>query len=296
MSASDIRKHLSWAMFVFGVSAALLNVTIIVRILKVGLKKIHRVKVYFGSLAIADLIFSFGIIGHWLLTRNYIKLTTIDEINIAMYWWRSTQGLSFVSNVLHVIVITIDRFIATKYPILHRIRFGQSNGVIVIITIWALSILATSTQFWLPLAVIDWIVNIGILIGSILCTVTYITIAHILYAGKTTLGKLSIKSKVNHTKSLNTTRLGASITVAFILCNLPFCIASFIQGENWNPVVSMVMYTSLSVNCVINPIAYNILDFVNKDKTLRNRVGKPKYNIFVLRERFNLVEKHGERN
>lgn len=290
--SQNIRKQLVWAMFVIGTTSVVLNFIVIVRILRTGVKKVPRGKLYFLSLAVADMLFSFGVIAHWLLTRGYINVKTDTEKRIAINWWRANQGLSFVSNLFHIIVITIDRFLATKYPIKYRTSANQRNAVMVIALIWTISALISSTQFWASLLIIDWIVNIGIAFGSLICVVTYMHIGRILYKRKLALNKLSGTSQINtSSRSLNTTRIGVSIAVAFIIFNLPFCIASIIQGQKWDKVVSTVMYTSLSINCMIDPIVYNIMDFIHMkrmNKTHSNHnielvhVQKEKRLVFVI--------------
>ena len=63
--------------------------------------------------------------------------------------------------------LTPDRFIAMKYAYRHKEWVTRSRVYATIAVIWLFSAVATSTQFWASPAIIDWLITLGTLVGSV---------------------------------------------------------------------------------------------------------------------------------
>ena len=266
MSKNDIVLQLSWAMGCIGLIAFILNVLVIVRILYQGLRTIHKSKVFIFSLSFADGIFSFGAIIHCLMRQEEIKLKSDSDRKIASLCIKIIFGLAFVSSLLHITFITADRLVAIKYPFQHNIQFTHTRILKALAGVWLCSIFITSTHFWTSLVVIDWVVTVGITLASCICIITYAYIGVVTSQRKKTFTctQYVTQQQQRALKSMKTTYLSCFITIAYIVCNAPFAIANIIQRQHWDPLVSMIVYMLITVNTMVDPIIYTLLEVCEK--------------------------------
>ena len=254
MSKNDIVLQLSWAMGCIGLIAFILNVLVIIYILYQGLRTVHKSKVIIFSLSFADGIFSLGAIIHCLIRQELIELKSNSGRKTARICLSTVLGLAFVSSIFHLTFITIERLVTAKYPIQHTIQFTYTRILKILITIWFISIFMTSTQFWIKRAVIDWFVTVAIVLACCNFIVTYIYLGRISAPHKKKFVCTQAVTEQHHVILLNSIK-----TIAFILCTLPFAIAQIIQMDKWDPLVSMIIYILLTMNTMLDPIIYTLL-------------------------------------
>ena len=158
---------------VTGVISILLNGFVICRILYKNIKTLHHSKLYYFSLAIADLIFGLSC---FIRSLWFLSVITVDY-EVFGSWWMIAVPTSVICSLFHVIVITIDRFIALKFPLIHQRKITRVKVIISIIVLWVISFAVIAPIFWGYHHVILVAVAIGGVGGSCILSIIYIYIA-----------------------------------------------------------------------------------------------------------------------
>ena len=141
----DIIKQIDKAIFVLTVTSFLLNGFVLFRILHQNITKVHHAKLFFLSLAISDLLCGCSCLCFCLENLNIIPHI---PINVMSLWWDIMTQLACLSSLFHVIIITVDRFIATKYPIKHKIKVTKRKAIYSILALWVTSIVIVLPNIW----------------------------------------------------------------------------------------------------------------------------------------------------
>lgn len=206
------------------------------------------------SLCVADGIFGTGAV----LLFIWKFFVHADPHNIFTYYWNMTQGVSFTSSLLHVMFINVDRLIAVARPRMHKSYMTRSRVTSSLGTIWMISCFNASTQFWMSLEVIDYIVTVLIIVNLLASCAIYIAIVKKLRAA-ISRGLLNTRKAVEVKKSI---ALCLGICIMFFVCNTPFAIVTLYHAVvkiPWSYQVSQIMYIILSINCLGDPLLYVFL-------------------------------------
>ena len=124
-----------------GLMAFFLNMFVIIRILMDNLSRAHHSKIYFFSMAFADLYFGFCSVLH---TLRYFEILVPKEKSIDKIfgdWWSTSVTLTFYSSLFHVVAITVDRFMATTYPLIHKVHVNRPKVVFLVVIVWLLALI-----------------------------------------------------------------------------------------------------------------------------------------------------------
>ena len=268
-SREDLLKDVSVLICVFGALAFVLNLFVIYQILRKGICKVHPAKLYFLSLAIADLLFGFVCLVSSLFILEIIKIqtgqTSFPDVIIIFF---VISALTFLSSLFHILLITLDRFIATTFPIHHKIHFTRKKVIVSIVISWIISSCVISTEHWQNYPIMDWFIAIVEATGFLMILITYIHIAKVATRRRNALKKRKREEigTQRNDKGINTTYLSIVITSSFMFCILTNCtciIASLLEYNElpyWLEYASMML---LVVNAAINPVIYSLVEYFN---------------------------------
>ena len=260
-----IVNSLSRSISGLGMCGCLLNITVIFRILKQGLCKLHFSKLYFISLATADFAVAAGSVG---FTFIFDKVIQVEEDLQSLLWLSEITWVSFTSSLLHVVVITTDRFIATKFPFYHRVNVTRKNVTKVILIMWLISVALIVSTIWQN-DIALWCAVVLVPLASLGMIVTYMHIIILAIKRKKALRTASISKPVitsDVLKSINTICLGLSITFTYIFCNLPFSITIMFylfNGSTPSVLLIVALLTLLTFNTVVDPVVYTLVEIIN---------------------------------
>ena len=258
---------------VLGGVAVFLNIFVAYRILTRNRRVVQRQKLFFLSLAIADGLFGLHFCSHLLSEiEEHMKIIEVFE--------RTTFGLSFISGVLHIMALTTDRFLATRYPLKHKVKMTRQKIIMIIITIWVVSALLTTMQFMVAAEILEWSLLTPVLVASFMCVITYTHIARLAIKRKRNL-KFQCRGN-SRSPSLKTTFLSFSITVVFVICNAPFPIVKITMQYDGESIAGCIVHSLMVLNAITDPIVYTIVDLVYQKYTrYTQRKVERKSNIIV---------------
>eukprot|EP00794_Sanderia_malayensis_P017489 gene17489-19238_t len=198
------------------------------------------------SLAISDLI-----IGLITITINCLSMTLED---ISMVQIVGFVFLSFAtdSSLLHVVVITIDRFVAVKYPLQHRIkRRRKSTRFMILFTTWPLPIIITILKPFIPLSFVFRVSGYFLIIINIIIFILYCWIIKIALNKSPMIPANSNVSRSNsRRKQLILVFSSFAIFLAFFVSMFPsmLCIKNSCNKE--------IKWLLFMFNCLLDPVVY----------------------------------------
>ena len=240
----------------------LLNLIIIIKFFKKP--KRSKLDLMIVNLALADICFCLGVI-----IAFTVKLANLNtSSNYLLIYWNVSQGVSFTASLLHIMLISVDRFIGVVYPFIYRGGYISPTKLnMVLVTLWILSCLITSTQFWLELVVIDIIVSVLISTAFVAATIIYIIIGKSLNGSGEKLLENANKQAIRKRGIVRRNIFCFLLTLTFFACNMPFVIANIyydIVGNEWSLKMAYVNYFLLTINCTLDPIFYHLQFTVGK--------------------------------
>ena len=226
-------------------------------------------------MAVADLYYGFVSFIDMLLVLEVIVQTMSIEKQEQIHDWKITGiTLSFNSSLFHILLITLDRFVATTFPLFHKVHVRKNKIIATVCCIWVLAIflgllpLNSDISPKFP----TWSTAI---MGSIGCLILVYTYTHISIVAMKRRNKLKSlqrttspsNEKAGSSKSINTTFLSVSITVLFIACNSYGIVHAVMYALDLLTVTNRIFRTSqllLCINSAVNPILYTIVEVVHK--------------------------------
>ena len=267
-SKEHIIKSLSATQGAISSAALILNIIVIARISRKQCytKTNAKADLFILSLAISDIMFATQALIHCLTLHGVIQLSEENHHKVVLSSVL-ISGMSAVASLFHMVVITLDRYFASRYPFGHRRWLSKRKICLLLLVTWTLSGLITSSQYWTKSEwrgnLIDWVFSLGTIIGSICFLVTYTFIVVKTFKSDKSVGALPKKQKRSH---IYTTVLSMLIVLVFVLCNLPFCVTKiiFFDKPSWNDVVSFTIATLLVLNTFLDPIIYSLVSMVAK--------------------------------
>ena len=243
-----------WILGVAGASGFLLNLFGIIWFV-VGQKfKRSPPDAIVFSLSFADAIYSLGVL---FLTLWFYEVVQIHH-DTFLLMWQVMQGTCVSATLIHILFITIDRFIAVKLARLHHSYMRGYRPLFALIVIWVASGIVASTQHWLTLDVIDFCISTVIVCAFVVAMVTYGFICHKLQRG-------TIHGSPNDALNARIRKvmmMCCVITVTFFACNMPFAVLSlyyFVLDMEWTIIHTQTVYFLIEINCIADPIIYVII-------------------------------------
>ena len=190
--------------------------------------------------------------------------------------------LSSVFSLLNLLAITIDRFLAIRFPIKHRVLVTPRRANAVVILVWVSTCLvAVGISFTLILEVpyanqyVITILAIGIISIGIIINVIYFCILRFLLTRQVSVTARPEDVKVlqrilklfrGPQKAERTVLLSSIIVVfTFIICTFPFAIEYLRvrDGED----LSFASKMLIVLNSLLNPFVYFFNNFLRKSCT-----------------------------
>lgn len=261
-------KHLIMSMGCFGLAAFLLNSFVICRLLYQCMKgKIHRSKLLFFSLAFADMYFGVFCVVYMLKRLKLIKIeNTTKHRQIEKVWRDTSIILSLNSSLIHVIMITVDRYLATAFPLFHKVHVTRCKIRITIFVAWSLAFFLALLPLWLKSSVFsEWFYVIVGICGTVLLIVTYTHISIVAVKRRRQLKKQHAHKNKNNikksVKSINTTFLSISITMTYVVCMI-YALVYHITALKKEKRSIFIKITLFSINAAVNPVLYTIFEYL----------------------------------
>ena len=262
----DYNLHVAVA--VFGTLSFLLNSFVIYRIISQNIRIVHQSKIYFLSMAVADLYYGFVSFIDMLLMTEVIKHTGSAKQQSQIHDWKFTsQTVSFNASLFHILVITFDRFMATTYPLFHKVHMTRKKVFAMVCCTWMLALLLGLLPLHSSISY-NFTAWFSVAAGTSCCLIIVYTYVHISIIAKRRRKILQSQRCDNRSgsKSINTTFLSVSITVSFIACNSYGIIHGFFYLLGDLEPTNRIIRTdqlNLNINAVINPILYTIVEVVH---------------------------------
>ena len=260
---------MTWFMAGTACVGFLLNISVFVKFYRKKKGKRSNADILITSLACADITFCTG-----MMVNSVILITRCGYSHKALsVYWNISQGASFSGSLLHIMTIAMDRLIAVIMPVYYKKSSNSSAKVCVLLTtIWVVSFLIASTQYFLSMLVIDAVVSVMIFIASVEAICVYSIIGWRLYKRSTslTVGKDQTKKLMKSCRK--SVFLCALLTIAFFSFNIPFVAYNLyvtVTGNEFTLAASQILYYLMTLNCVVDPIIYNFA--ANLLKTIRNK-------------------------
>ena len=141
---TDVDANINIAVAVFGVLTCLLNSFVIGRILSQNIKKVHQSKVFFFNMALADVYYGLSSVFYVLGAFELIDFEGVEKEHIVQWLTVSISFSSFTS-LSHVLLITVDRFMATTFPLIHKIYVTRRK---IILAVAFMSFLSLVLENW----------------------------------------------------------------------------------------------------------------------------------------------------
>ena len=197
------------------------------------------------SLSVADFLQSLVFInigGYYLLVHGNVlsKSTVITNSIVRSILFYMTSSL------LHVVLISVERFLAVYFPLRFQRLFTTRICKILLIFIWLLSIVITLLSH--NLNPIVWVCC-----AALFFTYLSICVKMFLHQSKQVTSRESTKKGISNreTRLRKIVLYSCSVTMSFIICNLPKTFAPFDSS-----VKGLVSTSLLLGNVLFNPILY----------------------------------------
>ena len=247
----------------------LLNVFVIIRIMGQGLRRSHFSKLFYLSLAVTDLVMAGCSLGY--AVKSVLKFRSIFIVQKGTMIWYGATGIAWLaitSNLFHVVAITADRFVATTFPFTYRTLLTRTRVSIGIGCIWMISaVLVGSVALHHRIAF--WFGGIGIPVGSFGIIATYACIVFVTIKRKRlqltrtnqNQGPILPDDVIN---SINTIFLGLSITMTYVVCNIPLCVVfmNYLVHDRYPNEWISALHCLITANAVLDPLWYTLFDLI----------------------------------
>ena len=258
-------------LIIVALAAALLNIVEIVLILRIKSKKFFDKLLL--SLAVSD-----AAVG---MVYSSLKICQI-AITQRLLWQsmdfrQKSFGLSILYSVGNLLAISVDRLLAVKYPIKHRMMLTNRRANIAIILLWVLNTMLASLcgliafQWPRNLKYLLYTTKVLVIVYGVLFAAIYSHIFYLMCKRKvltaSTVGESSTArlrcfamfSKRPFKAESTILFTGATVTVTFIICTYPSAFEFFITQNSTFSFASMLM---LLLNSVLNPIIYFFKSYI----------------------------------
>ena len=276
---TDVDANINIAVAVFGVLTCLLNSFVIGRILSQNLKKVHQSKVFFFNMALADVYYGLSSVFYVLGAFELIDFEGVEKEHIVR-WLAVSLSFSSFTSLSHVLLITADRFMATTFPLIHKVYVTRRKIILAVAFMWILSLVLALIPLYSTTTtdISIWITAIVGACGYVILSLTYFHIAIVGMKRRKSLKQNRSantgSSKGSGSRSINTTFLSVSITSSYIACTsygIVHAILFLLDEVVMNKRMMMTNELLLNVNACMNPILYTIVEVVHKRYSLAEK-------------------------
>eukprot|EP00794_Sanderia_malayensis_P003347 gene3348-3836_t len=243
-------------------TAVCLNITEAIFLLKQKARRSNYQNVIF-SLSIADIFAGIFFTVRYVVKYYHEKHTDgkNHETDTVIAITEETLGFSITSSLLHVIAISFDRLLATRFPIKHRLWYTNKKNRWLIIVVWTLSfiLLLPSILTYLLLRkmhILNIIISWLVLAGGCLMAVLYAYIVRRTVSKACMIEIITLQSGKREVISACSPRekrilfVSISIVASFVVCSFP-CAIRYIIKQNYNALILLLL-----ANSIINPVIY----------------------------------------
>ena len=218
------------------------------------------------SLAISDVV-GVGFLGQPFYISFLVKW--LQHNNPACYTQLIVSVIVFVfflASFLGVVAISVDRFLAIHLHLRYQELVTHKRVVVVVISIWVLSVFLPLTMLFIPLDVSRAVFFFVGVIGLLVTTVVYIRIYVTVQRHKNQIQAQQVQEGAGNGEMANFASLIKStvgilyVYLAFLICYLPFFISGIVAKIN-GPTVSVKQFyffswTLVYLNSTLNPVIY----------------------------------------
>ena len=231
------------------------------------------------SLSVSDIIAGFSCIAIGSQQRILNSITKYDNKKVVRTLVEISESLGHfgvISSLLHVLLITVDRFLTVHFPVIQK-KYSSKiklKGFLAVIWVVSLSFPFFFNDLKLYYARRIFLV-VSIIFISVFMVITYILILKKIFAVKKEMlktldaeekrggSKRREISQVKREKSSLVTSIG--IWLCFVLCNYPVVYDILHQQKKD---VSSLLWSLLCLNAVVDPVIYFLMAFFRK-RTIR---------------------------
>ena len=231
------------------------------------------------SLAVSDILVAFSVASFKvfnLVTNGMVPW--LDEKNYA------NMFLTLVPfTVTNLIAITVDRFLAVRFPIQHRVLSTKRRVNVAIGQIWFIGIVFVT---FFCIIQFEWkdemyttlkVASVYLLVFGVVMIIVYMNIFYLIckrtVPGNRATGEerqVRTRNPVLMFKGPNMTErgvflTGAIVTISFIICTYPFAITILQRHDKGN--ISLLPKVLFLLNSLFNPLIY----FFKSYNSLRSR-------------------------
>ena len=255
---------------VAGLITGVLNVVEIVLILRTKNRKTFDKLLL--SLAVSD-----ALVGITAAVYKMTKFTLKDTtILMTQHNFANFLAISIIFSITFLLAITIDRFLAVRFPIKHRMVATNRRVNIAIIALWLLSVVsATShslfTFVWAKkitlFAATGTLIAFGVgLIATYVAIFCLINKRCIIKAKRdrdnlnVAIRQVPLFSKENCSTERSVLITGCVVTISFIICTYPFAFEFLIKKSVYR--VSFPAKLMIALNSLINPFIYFFKSYI----------------------------------
>ena len=226
----------------------------------------HKPSLLVLSLACTDLLLGVSCllmnILPLVLTLSDIYLLLVIDYHIIMY--------SVLNSLLHVFTMTIERFVAIRFPFIYKEKMTCRKILIIIITNWILSLnylfmLLNFVTFQKFLSMLIFVVGVALLTIYIYI---FRNIRKIMVRRRNSIGSGRISATILR-REIFSAIYCATIVFAFIFCSFPNAVNQFRLDQCDYEDIEMITTTILVGNTIFNPLLW-ILSEKCKAKSKRS--------------------------
>ena len=182
--------------------------------------------------------------------------------------------LSVIASQLHIIIITLQRFIAVVFPFRSKAVLTSRNCFICLVAAWILSFLLTAVLFMLKSELGYIIANYALLLCGAVLFLSYSIIVHRMVKSRRSVTSARVASSQN----IKVVIYSFSVTLVFMLCNYPLAIKTLILGipSKTTPDDSVASFLYW-LNPMIDPITYFLFHACKNCRSKRSRRNLTEY-------------------
>ena len=263
-----------------------------------GSMKISQAE-YFTNLIVSTLLIIVNLIEIYLIAKRRRHITTYEALLLSLSIADFLVGVStviftagagqnkftiatigspmffftFMSSMLHLSTLTIDRAIAVAYPLRHRYWVSKTRIVICIISLWVFSLAVT-----LPLALTQYVsthkktvFGYFMLVESVVMVVSYAIIIYIAVIRRrqrlqTSTGNRSNQQGNNMRKDLRLVLMSFTVVLSYTCLLCPFAVKTVTHRvPNYYEKLAFV------INSVMNSLVYFFWKFLEQRAARRRK-------------------------
>ena len=187
------------------------------------------------------------------------------------YWWiASFQMFSIFSSGMNICAVSIDRFIAIKFPLRHKVCMSIRNTRIVNALTWIITI-TCSGVYTLLVSMYGYkltmyhIETITIMFfGTVMISIHLLLIRHILRKHDIPTDNLGTKVRQERSWERKVILTCTMFVANYIICTWPACIEQFISGKISISFTTLVLFF---LNSMTDPCIYFFKDYLRRNHT-----------------------------